>query len=163
MTIPQKTCLVTGCSNGGVGAALAEAFKDKGYYVFATARTPSKVPQTLHASPNVTVFALDVTSSDSIAAATKCVQDQTGGKLDVLINNAGHGMNMPALDTSIDKAKNLFNANFFGVLELIQAFQHMLIKAKGCIVNNSSLGCYQPFPFISKRPSHKLSTKLLGS
>jgi 1-acylglycerone phosphate reductase len=150
MEITRKTCLVTGCSGGGVGSALAEAFKDKGYHVFATARSISKIPESLHAAPHVTVLALDVTSSDSIAAAVEIVKTQTGGRLDVLINNAGHGLNMPALDTPVSQARELFEANFFGVLEMVQAFRHMLIKAKGAIVNNSSMGGFQPIPFISK-------------
>lgn len=146
----MKSCLITGCSEGGVGAALAEAFAAKGYHVFVTARSPSKVPQKLHEASNVTVLALDVISTDSILQVAGTVREQTGGKLDVLINNAGHGMKMPALDTSIQEAKKLFDANFFGVLEMIQAFRHMLVKARGVIVNNSSVGVYQPFPFISE-------------
>lgn len=149
MTISRKTCLITGCSGGGVGAALAEAFKDKGYHVFATARSPSKVPQTLHAASNATVLALDVTSSESIAAAAEAVRNQAGGKLDVLINNAGLGLEMPGLDTPISEARKLFDLNFFGVFEMIQAFSPMLVKAGGCIVNNSSVGGRFPIPFNS--------------
>lgn len=149
MTITRKTCLVTGCSVGGVGLAFAEAFKDRGYHVFATARSPSKVPQKLHAASDVTVLALDVSSSESIATVAEAVHNQAGGKLDVLINNAGLGLNMPILDTPIDEARKLFDVNFFGALEMIQAFSPMLIKAKGCIVNNSSIGGLQPFPFTS--------------
>lgn len=145
-----KSCLITGCSEGGVGAALAETFATKGYHVFATARSPSKIPQPLHEASNVTVLALDVTSRESILRVAETVRDHTGGKLEVLINNAGHGMNMPALDTSIDEARKLFDANFFGVLEMIQAFRHMLVNARGVVVNNSSVGAYQPFPFISE-------------
>jgi 1-acylglycerone phosphate reductase len=156
--ITRKTCLITGCSGGGVGSALAEAFQAKGYHVFATARSPSKIPQSLHTSPNVTVLALDVTSSESIAAAAETIRAKTGGKLDILINNAGHGLNMPALDTSITEAKKLFNTNFFGVLEMVQVFQHMLIRSKGAIVNNSSMGAYLPIPFIStpSRPTDRV-------
>ncbi|KAF2828417.1 NAD(P)-binding protein [Ophiobolus disseminans] len=149
MGITHKTCLVTGCSEGGVGAALAEAFQKAGYHVFVTARTPSKVPARLHEASNVTILALDVASSESIATAAKIIRNQTEGRLDVLINNAGHGLNMPALDTSIEKAKELFNSNFFGVLEMIQVFSHMLIKARGVIVNNASLGGLSPIPFIT--------------
>jgi 1-acylglycerone phosphate reductase len=149
MTPTRKTCLVTGCSGGGVGAALADAFKDKGYHVFATARSPSKMPQSLHEASNVTVLALDVSSSESIAAAAEAVRNQTGGKLDVLINNAGLGMNMPGLDTSIAEARKVFDSNFFGILEMIQAFSSMLVNAQGCIVNNSSAGGLIPFPFNS--------------
>jgi short-subunit dehydrogenase len=149
MDAKLKTCLVTGCSEGGVGAAFAEAFQQKGYYVFATARSPSKVPKTLHDASNVTVLALDTGSSTSIAEAAKVVERQTRGKLDVLINNAGVGQTMPALDVSLDDARNLFKVNFFGVLEMVQVFSPMLIKAKGCIVNNASVGGLSPIPFNS--------------
>jgi short-subunit dehydrogenase len=148
MALPKKTCLVTGCSAGGVGAAFAEAFKNKGYHVFATARSPSKVPQSLHEASNVTVFALDVTSAESIASAVEEVRKHTE-KLDVLINNAGLGLNMPGLDTSIDEAKKLFDLNFFGVLAMMQAFSPMLVAARGCVVNNSSVGALIPFAFSS--------------
>lgn len=154
----QKTCLVTGCSDGGVGPAIVEAFKNEGYHVFATARSPTKILQALHSDPNVTVLALDVTLTESITAAAAAVFEKTGGKLDVLINNAGHGLSMPALDTSIEQAKQLFNANFFGVLEMIQIFSHMLIRSKGVIVNNASVGAYHPFPFISVFPNTVLRT-----
>jgi short-subunit dehydrogenase len=56
---------------------------------------------------------------------------------------------MPALDVSIVEAKKLFDANFFGVLQTMQAFQHMLVNARGVIVNNTSMGGYLPIPFIS--------------
>ena len=149
MAMFGKSCLITGCSSGGVGAAFAEAFKNKGYHVFATARSPSKVPQTLHAASNVTVLALDVASSDSIAAAAAAVRNEAGGRLDVLINNAGIGLHMPALDIPIAEARKIFDANFFGALEMIQAFSPMLVNSKGCVVNNSSVGGLLPIPFNS--------------
>ncbi|OJJ46544.1 hypothetical protein ASPZODRAFT_66106 [Penicilliopsis zonata CBS 506.65] len=143
-----KTCLITGCSDGGIGCALAFAFQERGYHVIATARSPAKVPQTLHAADNVTVLALDVASSASIVAVAETVNAQTGGKLDVLINNAGLGCDMPALDTSIAKARELFDVNFFGALEMIQVFSPILVNAGGCVVNNSSVGGQFPIPFI---------------
>ncbi len=89
-TLPSKTVLVTGCSSGGVGAAFASSFAAAGdsqtYHVYATARSPSKIPASLHSAPNVTVLALDVTSSDSIKAAVEAVRRETGERLDVLIN-----------------------------------------------------------------------------
>ena len=152
MANPQKTCLITGCSEGGIGATLAAAFVEKGYHVFATARTPSKFPPSLSDRLDVTTLALDVASSSSIKTAAESVGKQTGGRLDVLINNAGHGMNMPLLDTSIPEARRLFDINFFGVLETVQAFAPLLVEAGGCVVNNSSIGGFQAFPFNGKLP-----------
>jgi NAD(P)-dependent dehydrogenase (short-subunit alcohol dehydrogenase family) len=135
----NKYCLITGCSEGGVGASLADAFKDNGYHVFATARSPSKVPQSLHDSANVTVLALDVTTSESIARVAETVRGRTGGELHVLVNNAGGGLDMPILDVPIDEARKLYELNFFGPVAMVQAFGPMLVKAKGCIVSGPYL------------------------
>jgi NAD(P)-dependent dehydrogenase (short-subunit alcohol dehydrogenase family) len=149
MANPLKSCLITGCSEGGAGAALAEAFAKKGYHVFATARSPSKVPRSLHDASNVTVLALDVASSESIASAAEEVREKTAGKLDVLINNAGMGLSAPGLDTPMSDARKVFDINFFGVLEMIQVFSPLLVEAKGFIINNSSVGGHLPLPFLS--------------
>ncbi len=145
-----KTCLVTGCSQGGVGSALASAFAARGYHVFATARTTSKIPASLHEAENVTILSLDVASSTSIAAAADAVSKETGNLLDVLINNAGAGMIMPFLDTSLEDSKKLFNLNVFSAMEMIQVFMPMLLKAQGCIVNNASIGGLRPLVFNGK-------------
>lgn len=149
MTPVRKTVLITGCSTGGIGAGLAEVFREKGYHVFATARTPSKIPMSLAEAPNVTVLTLDVVSSDSIAAAVQKVNEETGGKLDVLVNNSGQNVVTPGLDASIEEGKSLFDLNFWAILAMIQGFAPLLIKAKGYIVNNTSVSGVIPIQFSS--------------
>ncbi|KUJ07499.1 short-chain dehydrogenase/reductase [Mollisia scopiformis] len=149
MASARKSVLITGCSAGGTGAALAEVFHEKGYHVFATARTPSKVSQSLSKSANVTVLTLDVLSSDSIAAAVKSVSAETGGKLDVLVNNSGTGIVLPALDTSIEDGKKLFDVNFWAVFAMIQAFAPLLKSAGGYVVNMASVSGVVPIVFNS--------------
>ena len=85
----RKTVLITGCSDGGLGAALATAYHKAGYRVFATARTPSKMV-TLKAS-GIETLSLDVLSESSLSACVSEVQKLTGGSLNVLLNNAGAG------------------------------------------------------------------------
>lgn len=147
MALLRKSVLITGCSAGGIGAALAEVFHEKGYHVFATARNPSKIPQALSSSANVTALKLDVLSSESIAAAAENVKRETGGKLDVLINNSGGGYYAAALDTSIEEAKKLYDLHVWAPLSILQAFAPQLIEAKGCLVNNSSISAYIPMAF----------------
>lgn len=161
MATSRKSVLITGCSAGGIGAGLAEVFQERGYHVFATLRTPSKLPQALSNAANVTVLTLDVLSSESIAAAVESVKKETGGKLDVLVNNSGRGTFVPALDTSIEEAKKLFDLNFWAPLAMLQAFAPLLIKAKGCLVNNTSANSIAPMAFMSKCPifySHSLTS-----
>ncbi|KAJ6444956.1 oxidoreductase, short-chain dehydrogenase/reductase family [Purpureocillium lavendulum] len=133
-----KTILVTGCSAGGIGAALAQALAAQGHNVFATARNTSKIPPELRALSNVSVLALDVSSASSVADAAKAVRE-AGKGLDVLVNNAGIGYTMPVLDIDVDKAKRLYEANVWGPIRTIQAFSDLLMASKGRIVNVSIL------------------------
>ncbi|EXJ96424.1 hypothetical protein A1O1_01550 [Capronia coronata CBS 617.96] len=158
-----KSVLITGCSAGGIGAGLAEAFQEKGYHVFATARTPSKISPSLADAPNVTVQALDVLSPESISAAVERVSKETGGKLDVLINNSGAVMMMPALDVSIAEGKKLFDVNYWAVLAMIQAFAPLLIKAKGYVVNNTSVAGVLPFGAFGSIYNSSKAAAILGS
>ena len=98
-----KSVLVTGCSDGGIGSALAIAFQSHGLRVFATARDIAKMEE-LSKLSNVTLLPLDVTNSAQIAAAVKVVDGETGGRLDYLINNAGRNHFMPMIDEDIDIA-----------------------------------------------------------
>ncbi|TVY24502.1 Short-chain dehydrogenase cctT [Lachnellula hyalina] len=151
----RKSVLITGCSAGGIGAALAHVFQEKGYHVFASARNPTKIPATLSGAANVTSLTLDVLSPSSIAAAVDSVQRKTGSGLDVLINNSGGGYTVPALDASLVKGKELFELNFWAPLAMLQAFAPLLIKAKGCVVNNTSANAYIPMPLMSMYNSSK--------
>ncbi len=85
----KKSVLITGCSKGGIGDALAQEFHNKGLRVFATTRDLAKIER-LRAMGRE-VFQLDVTSQESIRCTMSEVQKVTGGKLDFLVNNAGSG------------------------------------------------------------------------
>lgn len=143
----QKTVLITGCSEGGIGFTLAQEFQKRGLHVFATARSIGKM-NNLEKLPNATLLALDVTSEASIGAAVKAVHSATGGKLDYLVNNAGSLYCMPILDVDIQKSKGLFEVNFWGVIAVTKAFSPLVISARGCIVNISSMAGLMHPPFL---------------
>ena len=102
-----KTVLITGCSAGGIGSALAEAFRKRGMNVFATARSLSKMSH-LQSLSHVTLLKLDPTSAPSVQTAVEDVKRQTGGTRDYLVNNAGQTIIMPTLDFAIDTAKSMY-------------------------------------------------------
>lgn len=156
MSDGKKTILVTGCSAGGIGAAVARelARHSSNHHVFATARTASKIPAELSELPNVTVLQLDVTSDESVRAAAKAVADRGAG-LDVLVNNAGQGYTMPLLDVDVAHAQRLHDINVWGVVRTIQAFADLLIERQGRIVNVSSVGAVVNTPWISAYASSK--------
>lgn len=84
MPPPKRTVLITGCSDGGLGAALAITFHEAGLHVYATSRDPSKMND-LQAR-GIEILTLDVLSDSSIAACVSKVSS-----LDILVNNAGGG------------------------------------------------------------------------
>src|ERR1700748_1171583 len=104
MSSAKRSVLITGCSDGGLGAALAIAFHEAGLHVYATARDPSKMKEL--SALGIETLTLDVLSDSSIAA---CVSQLTS--LDILVNNAGAGYSMPVSDISITEAKKLFDLN----------------------------------------------------
>lgn len=85
----QKTVLITGSSEGGIGDALAKEFHKKGLRVFATARNLTKVQH--HKDMGLEVLKLDVVDEASIKEAVEEVKMKTGGTLDFLVNNSGAG------------------------------------------------------------------------
>ena len=88
-TTPKQQWLVTG-ANSGLGRAISLAALEAGHHVIATARNVAKAR---NVNPQIeklggTWIFVDVTSPDTkdvIASAIKA----NGGKLDVLVNNAG--------------------------------------------------------------------------
>lgn len=138
--MPEKTVLVTGCSNGGLGAAMARAYQARGFRVFATLRNRSKAGS-LEEIEGIEILELDVTSEESIGQCAKEVEKLTGGSLDILVNNAAIGTFMPLLDTPIDEAKKVYDSNVWAIVLMTQAFAPMLIKSKGTVCNISSVSC----------------------
>ncbi|KIX04175.1 uncharacterized protein Z518_07729 [Rhinocladiella mackenziei CBS 650.93] len=134
-----RTVLITGCSDGGLGAYLAVAFHNHGDRVFATARNPSK---TASLRPlGIKILSLDVLSDESIKACVQEVSVLTGGSLDVLVNNAGGGYNAPVVEASIPQIQDLFDLNVCSIIRTTQHFLPLLRNAKdgALIANNTSV------------------------
>jgi 1-acylglycerone phosphate reductase len=132
--------LITGCSDGGLGAALALSFHQHGLHVYATSRTLSKMSGL--AAQGIEIIALDVLSESSIASAVAQIPS-----LDILINNAGAAYSMPIADLNLSEAKGLFELNVWSYLAVTQAFLPLLLKSKGMVVNQTSVGSCMTVPF----------------
>ncbi|PYI24534.1 NAD(P)-binding protein [Aspergillus violaceofuscus CBS 115571] len=148
-----RCALVTGCSSGGIGSALVEELHANGLRVYATARSPAKMKH-LANLPRVTLVTLDVVNPASIDAAVNTIRQDLASHddtLDILINNAGQSLVYPALDTSIDEAKRLFDVNFWGVVAVTQAFMPLLQAAGNgsTLVNVCSISGFLYAPWMS--------------
>ena len=155
MSGSKRTVLITGCSDGGMGAALAVAFHEAGLQVYATARNPAKMEGV--ASHGIKTLTLDVQSDSSIAA---CVSQLPS--LDILVNNAGVSYSMPFSDLSISEAKKIFDVNVWAYLAVTQAFLPLLLKSKGMIVNHTSVLSTVTVPFQSAYNASKAAMALFS-
>ncbi|KIW74911.1 hypothetical protein Z517_11682 [Fonsecaea pedrosoi CBS 271.37] len=156
MSPRKRTVLITGCSDGGLGAALALAFHKRGDRVFATTRTPSKMSSL--AAVGIETLPLDVLSEESIKSCVEKVSSLTHGSLDILINNAGAGLNMPVLDVSIADIQKQFDINVLGAIRMIQLFFPLLRNStaeRKMIVNNSSCVSVLALPFTGPYSASK--------
>ncbi|CAM1509576.1 Fc.00g033150.m01.CDS01 [Cosmosporella sp. VM-42] len=147
----KRTILVTGCSDGSLGSALAVALHEAGWRVFASARNPSKLSAVKEAG--IECVQIDVGSDQSIAAGVEQVKQLTGGSLDALVNNAGMGSSAAVIEMDIDKAHDLFDLNVFSIVRVTRKFLPLLLKSTSgaLLINNTSasslLGCGLPFQY----------------
>ena len=143
----KKTALITGCSPGGIGHALAIQFNSKGLHVFATARNVKAVADLKDLG--IEVLQLEVTSPEDVAGVERYISNRTNGSLDYLVNNAGRNYTVPALDVDLTEVQATFETNVFAVMRMCQTFAPLLIQSKGTIVQIGSLAGEMPYVFGS--------------
>lgn len=142
----KKVWLITGCSTG-FGRALSTYVLSLGEKVAVAARKLSDIEDIISAYPETALpVELDVTKPEQIKSAVA----QTLAKferIDVLVNNAGIGY-FGAVEESEDAAiRNMFEINFFGLLNMTNTVLPQMRKQKsGHIVNVSSIGGLVAFP-----------------
>ncbi|KFY79903.1 hypothetical protein V499_01161 [Pseudogymnoascus sp. VKM F-103] len=155
----KRSVLITGCSVGSSGHALALEFANRGMRVFATARSTNSLSQ-LEAK-GIEILPLDVTSVESIAALKAEITKRTGGKLDILFNNAGTMYEAPAVEADIVRVRQMFDTNVFGLFDMTQAFLPLLLASASesrlppTIINTSSIVSRVPFLFSANYNASK--------
>jgi 1-acylglycerone phosphate reductase len=154
----QRTVLITGCSDGGLGAALALAFHVAGLKVYATARNSAKLGQC--SSAGIETLIIDVLSSESIQTAASKLPN-----LDILVNNAGAEYLMPIADLDIADARKIFDLNVWSYIEVTQAFLPLLVKSShgGVVVNHTSLASVATVPFQGVYTASKAAIAMLSN
>ncbi|MDD3429707.1 MAG: SDR family NAD(P)-dependent oxidoreductase [Oscillospiraceae bacterium] len=173
MLLQGKTAIITG-ANRGIGRAVLQSFAQNGASIFACARnlTPAFLQdmENLAAAFGVSVFPvqLDVTSQESIQAATKAIMQQKLS-IDILVNNAGafpaNGLFQMTPCTDI---KNVFDTNFFGPMAFTQGISRLMArKKKGSIVNIGSVagldGGMGQFAYSASKAALSGATKTLAA
>ena len=128
--------LVTGCSQG-IGAAIVTQARQAGHQVVFTGRNQTQIA-TLAAASGAHGVKADV-SVDADNARTVAACASVMGGIDVLINNAGTGYAAEIGALDIDKMRQLFGINVFGMVDLTnRVVPLMKAQGGGDIVNLAS-------------------------
>jgi len=134
--LQNQSVLVTG-ANRGMGRHYVTQLLDRGVAkVYAAARDASRIEVT---DPRVVPLTLDVTDSESIAAAAETASD-----VGVLINNAGLFRGASVLDAGAKQLREQLETNLFGPLALSSAFADRIAERGGAIVNVASVLSWLP-------------------
>lgn len=145
----DRVWLITGASSG-FGMALAEAALANGDKVAATARRMEKLEDLLQQAPErAYAVALDVTDPQSVSRAVDEVIERFG-RVDVLVNNAGHGQVGAVEETTEEELRGIFDVHVFGPAALVRAvLPSMREQSSGAIVQMSSFGGQVSYPGFS--------------
>jgi NAD(P)-dependent dehydrogenase (short-subunit alcohol dehydrogenase family) len=142
--------LITGCSSG-FGYLSALDLARRGERVFATMRnlvrgqalTKIAISERLA----LTTHTLDVTDPMSVR---RCVAEvlELGGKIDVLVNNAGYAQRGPIETLSDEEIHRQFDTNVTGIMRMVRTVvPHMRARNAGTIINLSSLSGLTGVPY----------------
>lgn len=147
----SEVAVITGGSSG-IGRAAAERFVRAGWKVYELSRREAGQPGIhLHC---------DLCDPDSVRAAFEVITGRER-KIDLLINNAGSGISGAVEFTDLQKARQLFDLNFFGTFLCVRHALPLLRAAKGRILNLSSVAAELPIPFQAFYSASKAAVNAL--
>jgi short-subunit dehydrogenase len=139
--LQDRLVWITGASSG-IGVALAGAFSTRGARLILTARREEHLlrVQADCANPGShLVLPLDLTEPATFPIAVERALSH-GGRIDVLVHNAGISQRALALDTTPEVDRRIFEVNFFGPVALTKAVLPSMIRhGEGHLVVVSSL------------------------
>jgi NAD(P)-dependent dehydrogenase (short-subunit alcohol dehydrogenase family) len=162
----QKVAIVTGSSTG-IGYEISLALARDEFITYATMRNLSKAegikPVATKENLPIRIKQLDVTDDASVKNAVEAISSETGGRIDVLVNNAGYGLNGAFEDLAMDEIKSQYETNVFGLIRTTQAVLPIMRRQKsGTIVNISSGAGRFGFPSGSAYVSTKFAVEGLS-
>jgi uncharacterized protein len=151
MKLQDKIAVITGASMG-IGEAIAKLFLQEGAKVVLCARDLERMrgtEQRLSGGANTLSVACDVSRREQVDALVSATIKKFG-RINILVNNAGFGLNDAVADMDMAELRRMFDTNLFGAIECMQAVIPVMRKqGGGDIVNISSVSGHIPTPYMS--------------
>lgn len=160
MELNGKVVLLTGASDG-IGAAAARSFHRRGARLVLMARREEKLRAVAADAGNALVIAGDVTREEDRRRAVSAALNQFG-RIDVLVNNAGVGMYVPAYEADLDEVRRLYELNVFSLLAMVQlVVPPMRAAGGGLIANVSSIAGKVALPWFTNYTASKFAVSAM--
>ena len=146
MPASGKFAVVTGGS-AGIGAATVSRLSAEGYSVITGARRRERL-EAVAGAAGATALELDVTDAASVERFAAAASDHAGGRLALLVNNAGGALGLDRIDTARDDDWEwMYRANVLGTLRVTRALLGALIASgDGHVVNIGSIAGFETYP-----------------
>src|ERR1700722_14719487 len=119
VNVNQAVILITGASSG-IGAATARAASRAGARVVLAARREERITQLADELDDAFAIPCDVTDASQVAAAVAAAKERFG-RVDVLVNNAGQGLQAYVSDINLDDFRAIIELNLVAPLRVTQA------------------------------------------
>ena len=162
MKLEGKVALITG-GGTGIGAAIAKRFVDEGARICITGRRQEMLDHVARTLPKDKVITCsgDVTEYKDILKMVETTLS-FGGKLDVLVNNAGIDPGGTVVDLDPEIWKKVIDTNVTGAfLAMKAAIPHMIHDGGGSVINISSLGGLRCLPGMAAYCTSKAALIML--
>ncbi|MEV0014499.1 oxidoreductase [Streptomyces tendae] len=145
----KQNWLITGVSTG-LGRAFAEAALAAGHSVVGTVRSEEGLRAFEELAPGTAHGRLlDVTDDDAVPGVVAEVE-QNVGPLDVVVANAGYGLEGTFEETPLAEVRRQFEVNVFGAAATLQAaLPHMRRRRRGHLMAVTSMGGLMAVPGMS--------------
>ena len=147
MRLQGKVALITG-GGTGIGAAVAEAFVREGAKVCITGRRREMLEEVAQGISNsqVTVSVGDMAKAEDVQRMVETAA-AFGGKLDVVVNNAGTGVRGTVVEMDLDVWRKVVDTNLTApFLVMKYAIPHLIRAGGGSIINVASVAAIRAIP-----------------
>jgi short-subunit dehydrogenase len=164
MDLAGKVAVITGASMG-IGEAIAKVFVHKGAGVVLLSRDASRAEAArgrIGYSERTVALSCDVRHSEEIGRVLGLTLHHFK-RIDIWINNAGHGLLDSVAEVKLPACHELFETNFFGALSAMQAvIPVMRQQGGGTIINISSVAGHIPLPYYAAYSATKFALNAIG-
>ncbi len=160
MNVKDKNIIITGGSLG-IGRETAYSLLERGANVLVTGRSVERLNDAFK-NTNAKLVPFDIGDLDNIHLNAKKCLNLLGGKIDILINNAGVGVRKSIEELNVSDFLYVFNINVFGLsLFTKEIVPFMKSQNKGTIVNIGSTASLKGYVNGSIYASSKFAVRCL--